>query len=57
MTQAFGLMVNYRYVLADIEKNHEAFFDKAEIVASPAVRKLLRAETPQRALAVREASL
>ncbi|MGA0562173.1 malonyl-CoA decarboxylase [Ancylobacter sp. VNQ12] len=55
MKQGAGLMVNYRYVLADIEKNHEAFFDKAEIVASPAVRKLLRAETQQRALAVREA--
>lgn len=48
--QAHGLMVNYRYVLADIEKNHEAFAGKSEVVASPAVKKLLRAETTQRAL-------
>lgn len=50
VAQAFGLMVNYRYVLADIEKNHEAFAGKGEVVASPAVRKLLRAEPSPRAL-------
>ncbi len=32
--QALGLMVNYRYVLSDIEKNHEAFAGKGEVVAS-----------------------
>ncbi|WP_127090892.1 malonyl-CoA decarboxylase [Aquabacter cavernae] len=42
--QAAGLMVNYRYVLADIEKNHEAFAGKGEIVASAAVKKLLRGD-------------
>ncbi|MBS7546015.1 malonyl-CoA decarboxylase [Ancylobacter oerskovii] len=56
LKQAAGLMVNYRYLLDDIEANHEAFFDKAQIVASPAVRKLLRAESQQKALAVREAA-
>ncbi|MDR6954336.1 malonyl-CoA decarboxylase [Ancylobacter sp. 3268] len=54
MRQAAGLMVNYRYIADDIEANHEAFFDKAQIVASPAVRKSLRAEAQQKALAVRE---
>ncbi|TCT07967.1 malonyl-CoA decarboxylase [Aquabacter spiritensis] len=50
LAQAAGLMVNYRYVLSDIEKNHEAFAGKGEIVASPAVRKLLRSEPASRAL-------
>lgn len=50
ISQAAGLMVNYRYVLADIEKNHEAFAGKGEVVASPAVKKLLRADVAQRAL-------
>jgi malonyl-CoA decarboxylase len=50
--QAAGLMVNYRYIPDDIEENHEAFFDKAEVVASPAVKKLLRPETQQKALTV-----
>ncbi|MEW6256071.1 MAG: malonyl-CoA decarboxylase [Pseudomonadota bacterium] len=45
IAQAAGLMVNYRYVLADIEKNHEAFAGKGEIVASAAVRKLLRGDS------------
>jgi len=42
-SQAYGLMVNYRYELDDIERNHEAFFDKGEIVASSQVRKAVRA--------------
>ncbi|OYX13403.1 MAG: MCD, Malonyl-CoA decarboxylase MCD [Rhizobiales bacterium 32-66-8] len=50
LAQAAGLMVNYRYVLPDIEKNHEAFAGKGEIVASSAVKKLLRAESAPRAL-------
>ncbi len=48
--QAAGLMVNYRYLLDDIEANHEAFFDKGQIVASPAVRKLLRTDGQAKAL-------
>ncbi|MCS0496194.1 malonyl-CoA decarboxylase [Ancylobacter sp. MQZ15Z-1] len=54
MKQAAGLMVNYRYVLEDIERNHEAFFDKGEIVASAQVRKLLRPEPQSRAVSARE---
>ena len=50
LAQSAGIMVNYRYTLADIEKNHEAYTATGEIVASPAVRRLLRAENPQRAL-------
>ncbi len=50
IAQAAGLMVNYRYVLSDIEKNHEAFAGKGEIVASPAVKKLLRGDASARAL-------
>ena len=50
IAQAAGLMVNYRYILADIEKNHEAFAGKSEVVASPAVRKQLRADPSPRAL-------
>ena len=42
LSQAAGLMVNYRYVLADIEKNHEAFAAKGDVVASAPVKKLLR---------------
>jgi len=42
MRQAHGLMVNYRYKLDDIEKNHEAFADQGEIAAAPAVRRFLR---------------
>jgi len=36
-----GLMVNYRYELKDIEKNHEAFANPGEITASGDVMKLL----------------
>lgn len=50
IAQAAGLMVNYRYVLPDIEKNHEAFAGKGEVVASTAVKKLLRADAGARAL-------
>ncbi|MGQ3676088.1 malonyl-CoA decarboxylase [Xanthobacter sp. TB0139] len=50
LSQAAGLMVNYRYLLNDIEKNHEAFAGKGEVVASPAVKKLLRGDVAQRAL-------
>jgi len=49
--QAHGLMVNYCYDLDDIEKNHEAFAEKGEVVASTAVRKLLRASPASRDLA------
>ncbi len=41
--QSHGLMVNYLYDLDDIEKNHEAYAEGRRVVASNAVRKLLRA--------------
>ncbi len=50
LAQAAGVMVNYRYVLPDIEKNHEAFAGKGEVVASPAVKKLVRPDAEKRAL-------
>jgi len=41
--QAHGLIVNYLYVLEDIEKNHEAYAQQRTVVASNAVTKLARA--------------
>lgn len=38
------IMVNYLYDLDEIERNHEAFANKGEVVAASAVRKLLRGE-------------
>jgi malonyl-CoA decarboxylase len=43
-------MVNYRYVLADIEKNHEAYEGAGEVVASSVVRRRLRFEAEPRSL-------
>ncbi len=40
--QSAGFMVNYRYDLADVESNHEAYARRGEVVASAAVRSLLR---------------
>jgi len=42
MRQSHGLMVNYLYELDQIERNHEAFVNKGEVAASPAVRRLAR---------------
>ena len=50
LAQSAGIMVNYRYVLADIEKNHEAYEGAGELVASAAVRRMLRSETRQHSL-------
>lgn len=50
LAQSAGLMVNYQYVVADIEKNHEAYAEAGEVVASSGVKRLLRAEKPQRNL-------
>ena len=43
LREAFGLMVNYRYDLKEIEKNHEAFANEGTIAASRGVRALLKA--------------
>jgi malonyl-CoA decarboxylase len=42
LREAHGLMVNYRYELKEIERNHEAFANEGTIAASRAVRGLLR---------------
>jgi len=42
LAEAFGLMVNYRYDLKEIERNHEAFANEGTIAASRAVRSLLK---------------
>ncbi|HET9717963.1 MAG TPA: malonyl-CoA decarboxylase [Pseudolabrys sp.] len=42
MSQAYGLMVNYLYDPAEIEKNHEAYAEGRTVVASNAVQRLLR---------------
>ncbi len=44
LADAAGLMVNYSYILKDIERNHEAYANNGEIAASFAVRSLLRGE-------------
>ena len=43
LAESYGLMVNYLYDLAEIERNHEAFVNRGQIAASSAVRKLLPA--------------
>jgi len=48
LQQSHGIMVNYHYDLAEIEKNHEAYAEASEVVASKEVRKLLRPENPAR---------
>ncbi|MEJ8573964.1 malonyl-CoA decarboxylase [Microbaculum marinum] len=40
--ESYGLMVNYLYDPKTIERNHEAFANKGEVVASTAVKRQLR---------------
>jgi malonyl-CoA decarboxylase len=42
MARSAGLMVNYVYWLAEVEKNHERYFREHFIAASPAIEKLAR---------------
>src|SRR5438552_13433 len=42
MSRSAGLMVNYVYWLAEVERNHERYFREHHIVASPLVEKLAR---------------
>src|SRR6187549_3146441 len=44
LRESAGFMVNYLYRLEDIEKNHEAYANDGEVVASTAVKKLLKGE-------------
>jgi malonyl-CoA decarboxylase len=48
--QALSLMVNYRYDLRDIERNHEAYINQGSVIASKSVRSLLLAPEKTRAL-------
>ncbi len=41
-TTSWGVMVNYLYDLDTIERNHEAYSTNDEIIAAPAVRRLLK---------------
>lgn len=42
LKNAHGAMVNYRYHLKELEKNHELYATQQELVAAPAVRKLVQ---------------
>ena len=42
MKRSYGFMVNYYYELSDIEKNHEEYVTKTNIVISRAVKSLLK---------------
>ncbi|MEZ5816757.1 MAG: malonyl-CoA decarboxylase [Hyphomicrobiaceae bacterium] len=42
LREAHGLMVNYLYELKDIERNHEAFANDGEVVASRNVKSLIK---------------
>jgi malonyl-CoA decarboxylase len=42
MARSAGLMVNYVYWLAEVERNHEAYFREHTIAASPAIEKLAK---------------
>ena len=43
LREAYGLMVNYRYDLKEIERNHEAYVNEGTVAASRGVRGLLKA--------------
>ena len=50
MREAHGLMVNYRYDLRDIERNHELFANAGTVAASKPVRSHLRLPEKSQAL-------
>jgi malonyl-CoA decarboxylase len=56
MAEAHGLMVNYRYDLRDIERNHELFANSGVVAASKAVRSYLRVPDMSQALMPEEDS-
>ena len=45
LRESLGLMVNYRYVREDIERNHEAYMEKGRLALGSEVKALLK---PQR---------
>jgi malonyl-CoA decarboxylase len=48
--QSLSLMVNYRYELREIERNHEAYVNQGSVIASKSVRSLLLVPEKSRAL-------
>ena len=42
LKQSAGIMVNYRYLLGDIEKNHESYLRDKQVIMSTEVRSLVR---------------
>jgi malonyl-CoA decarboxylase len=46
IAQSFGLMVNYVYDLADVERNHEEYFTRRHAAASGAVERQVRVVEP-----------
>jgi malonyl-CoA decarboxylase len=47
LRQSLGLMVNYRYIVADLERNHEAFIRDGKIAASRQLQ-MIAATAPRR---------
>ena len=47
MQRSAGIMVNYFYRLADLEKNHEAYTRDDEIVASSEIESLAKRKAPR----------
>jgi malonyl-CoA decarboxylase len=48
LAEGHGLMVNYRYELKEIEKNHEAYENEGAVAASRQVHALLKADRASR---------
>ncbi len=48
--QGLSLMVNYRYDLRDIERNHEAYVNQGSVIASKSVKSLLLVPEKTRSL-------
>ena len=40
-TESFGLMVNYKYSLSDVEHNHESYQNENKVILSRGVRRWL----------------
>ena len=54
--QSCGMLVNYRYVLQEVEANHEAYINAHSVVTSNGFRKLLNERRELQASAVAERS-
>lgn len=52
LREAHGLMVNYRYDLSEIERNHEAYAQDGTVAASRGMRALLKSGSKVKALTV-----